>query len=259
MPAPAIQAYDIFGEPYRTTGDGAPWGKHELVPLRLNSGFNWYEGALKGYGPDWSSRYLNPWGQIFIGTGNTATNVRLQVRNAHCVYLASDDTWKNVKTFDPDAQMEGAYYDTFFNNQGIENDIRSEASNGGGWSVSLAPLVNNTNVASWHWWHTGFYPRPIMPAGAKALLTAIQVRLIPDDTNPDDPASEDCKFIASFGCDAWESATTGDPPITAFYQPRMKRVRDEWVWITGHSFVDFWTSGFGPSQILAQPVTAWPS
>lgn len=258
VPSPNTQSYDLFGQPHRTTPPGAPWGRHEVVPLRLDPQLDWYEGATFGVGPDWSQSFVEPRGHIVIGTGNTVANVRLQTRNAHCVYLDTNDNWVNVVDFDPNEIVQGKYVDATFADTGITSDVRSEAGNGGGWSVSLAPLVGDTDVTLWQWSYQSFFPRPVAPAGAKALFTAVQARLITDDTQlaPDDPSAPECVFEAAFGCDAASSASIGVAE-SRFYQPRLKRIRHEWIWLSGHSFVEFWTSGFNATHIAAAPVTAW--
>lgn len=251
----------MFGAPYRTDGmydegvlvGAAPWGKHELVPIRLNTGFSWYPGATHGLSnTTWNGRYYSPWGQIFIGTGNTTSSVRLQVRNSHAMYLGADDIWRHFRGDIKNWKMEGYFADTYFANVGGNNAVRDESANGGGWSVSLASLVNNPSAATWHYWLQPFYPRSAIVAGTKAVFQAQQVRLITDIDG--DPAADSTRFIASFASDSYSSATGDTPPIPAYMQPRMKRVRDQWIWLTGHAFVAWANTGvYGPDNFLANP------
>ncbi len=248
-------AYDMFGAPYRTDGrwkgdiqiGAAPWGAHEAVPAGARTNWDWYHGARYGADGPWDDHVI-PWGQAFAAEGNDEWDVRLQVREVHLMYLDGSGVWREIAGDVRDSAMQGAFWDDRFRGQGssdAEEGIRDESGNGGGWSVRLSSMRNKPNYVTWHWFYPkDFYPRPAVPDDAVAIFSAAQMRLITDGGDP-----ADADFIASFGADNWPVATGGKPSgsqITAMYQPRMKRVEEEWRWFTGHTFAAWFDASGAP-------------
>ena len=225
--------YDMAGPVYRTTHQGYPWGKHEGVLEDGNtafSGFDWYEGAKPGswiYPGITSGQYqgITTWGQAYpeegyIGSGGTL-NFRVQIRNLK-LYAYRGGNWDLIiDTPSPDVNTGWSNYTYAFAGAPKTSNARSEASNGGGISITMP---SNAQI---HWWDN-YWPRAAMPTTATAVFAYAELRLIPD-TDPNINLNN-VKVLAAQGIDTYTSRTavsSGEPVVSAGI-PRHKYVTSEW-------------------------------
>ena len=117
-----------------------------------------------------------------------------------------------------------AYREDFKNNANISADERSEASNGGGVSVTAG------NGYNYHFWPAGVSRATIDPNDIALIYATCQARLIVGNKNkPDD--RDKAKYLLSVGGDYWYNTTIGWAEFKTngdFAIGRFKYVKKEW-------------------------------
>jgi hypothetical protein len=235
---------DVYGAPYRTDWVGQPWGKNQAVLRGIPSNFDWAAGAV---GRTWDRanyKAVTPWGQIFeAGTaGSSVRNVRVQIRSLQVFWLIGGQWKRATPPSGRDGKVEGAYYSGTFSSassMGVRDD---------GYGISSFPLapIHDMNHPVAHFWWSGWYPRPTVPAGATAMHISVMMRLVPDGPGVN---VHNARYIAGVGID--EDRTTTNVPGGAkgsLGMPRHKMLTSSWQ--------RFGFTNLSPNQILQNPPPA---
>jgi hypothetical protein len=221
------------------------------APLHGTEGLSWGDGGggatlplpcpAKNYKGEWFEA-MTCWGQAYIArTGNTATNVRVQIRNVKTKLLKKNGKWIIVQSGNI---LGAAFVESFANNENKPADIRNESANGGGVSVIVG--IGDYAGYNFHWW---LGPRAAVDVNdIVGVFTTCQARLIVDNPDlPDDRANS--KTLLDMGADWWLNMTTGWLPgwsaNSGIGGGRMKWVKNDWQ--------HFSMCTLSPEQIRANP------
>jgi hypothetical protein len=235
-------AQSLISDVYSTSGGGTQWGKNQAVLRGIPLNFDWASGAV---GRTWDTnnyKAVTPWGQIFeAGTaGSPVRNVRVQVKSLQ-VYWLINGKWKVVTPpSGSDGMAEGGYYSSNF---ASAIPMASRNDGGGITSFSLTPSHDLGHPVAHFWW-SGWYPRPTVPAGATAMEMSVDMRLVPADGTTADLSK--AKYIAGVSID--EDKTPTDVPGGAkgsLGMPAHKMLSASWQ--------RFGFTNLSPAQIIANP------
>lgn len=190
------------------------------IPRGTNTPSYW-QPSNKSFKSNATWNAVIPWVVIFDGTGNAASNTRVQLRNIK-LYMKrkSNNRWEMIAN-------QAVYGENFPKSlQGdstIAADIRNEADG----SRSIKP---NGRDRVFHGWGS---PINFDAWDVKALLTTLQARLVVDNPyRPDDRAR--AKYLIHVGADYYpETYTRVSDTSPAYYFPgagvsRAKFVRNDW-------------------------------
>jgi len=162
-----------------------------------------------------------PWLVVFDGTGNAASNTRVQLRNIK-LYMKRKSTgrWEVIQNM---AVSGEDYPKSLQGSNTVKANIRYEADG----TRSLKP---NGNDRVFHGWGS---PIKFDAWDVKALLTTVQARLVLDNPNGTDDRSR-AKYLIHVGADYYPEVTTRvGATAPAYYFPgvgvsRAKYVRNDW-------------------------------
>ena len=177
---------------------------------------------------------VTPWGAIYAGaSGNTATNVRVEVRNLQLwVFSKSQKTWSMISST-PQLRLSGQYPDgdmfneincsTFTNKSHAVKNWRYEPD--GGTSVVM-------ESGYWfHFWLDGTRPT-INPADIGAAVTTYESKIIKDNPKGADNTAK-ANYVAASGADWYLNSTAGYPNLSQSFFSRFETIFNDWRAFSG--------------------------
>ncbi len=172
---------------------------HEGMPHGVSKSVNWASGPIvdternvQGY------KAMTAWGQLYeSATGNPATNSRVQIKNMRAYILSKrDGKWHLLQS---SKKVDGAAYrEDFAGDVSEPADIRYESD--GSVSVKAGQGYN------FHFWPASGRAS-IDPKDVDGFFTAVQARLITDNTQQPDDRSK-ARYLLGVGGDYWLSLTS---------------------------------------------------
>jgi hypothetical protein len=221
---------------------GLSLAPNEAVLRGIPSNFDWAQSAVRRTWDRANYSAITAWGQIFEAgsLGSPERDVRVQIRSLQIFWLI-DGVWKRVTPpTGADGKVEGGYFTPSFSGA-VPIATRTDAA--GISSFSLTPIHDLSHPVAHFWWG-GWYPRPIVPAGATAMHISVMMRLVAaDGTTPD---LSKAKYIAAVSIDQDKDATDVPGGVkTSLGTPRHKMLSPSWQ--------RFGFTNLTAAQIIANP------